>query len=297
MDFSFSKGVIRITGVSDFEPSRIFECGQCFRWNAQPDGSYIGVAGKKAARVRKEGGSVYLSGTPEDFNGFWREYFDLDREYAAIRDKFSGDGYLKQAAEFGAGIRILRQDRWEVLCSFIISQCNNIPRIKGIIERLCALYGEPLEFEGKTYYTFPEYDIIAGLEAKQLEPLSCGYRAPYIIGAARALRDGTLNFKELESEKTEEALKTLKKLDGVGDKVANCVLLFGLNKLDAFPVDVWMKRALAGNYPESFDPAAFGGYAGIAQQYIFYYARSKGMLGKTMITCECDSDGGGLQGK
>jgi N-glycosylase/DNA lyase len=181
---------------------------------------------------------------------------------------------MKRATDFGAGIRILRQDKWEALCSFIISQCNNIPRIKKIVETLCSTFGDPVELNGKTFYTFPSADRVASLEAEDLAPLRCGYRAPYIIDAARAVASGELNLEELSRKDFNTALKTLKSLNGVGDKVANCVILFGLCMLNAFPIDVWMKKAIKEHYGDGFDPKIFGDYAGIAQQYMFYYARS-----------------------
>ena len=267
---------VEITGVSDFVPERIFECGQCFRWNPRQDGSYTGVAGGRVARVRTECGRIYISGSEEDFESFWRGYFDMDSDYAGIRKQIAVDDYIAQAAEFGAGIRILRQDGWEELCSFIISQCNNIGRIKGIVERLCALYGEAVGFEGGTYRTFPSADTVAALDLEKLEPLRCGYRAPYILNAARAVASGELDLGELAKARPGEAKERLKRLNGVGDKVADCVLLFGLHKLDAFPADVWIKRAIREHYDRNFDPAVFGCYSGIAQQYIFYYMRSSG---------------------
>ncbi|MBQ9980347.1 MAG: DNA-3-methyladenine glycosylase 2 family protein [Oscillospiraceae bacterium] len=182
---------------------------------------------------------------------------------------------MKAACDFGKGIRILNQDSWEALCSFIISQCNNIPRIKGIINVLCEQWGKAIEFEGRRFYTFPGAEIIAALDESDLSPLRCGYRAEYIIKAARAVAGGEIDLEALKKCSDGEALSALKSLRGVGDKVANCVLLFGLHKLDSFPVDVWIRRTVREKYGRGFDPAAaFGQYAGIAQQYMFYYARS-----------------------
>jgi N-glycosylase/DNA lyase len=267
---------VEIAGIGDFDPVRIFECGQCFRWRAEGDGAYIGVAYGRVARVRYENGSLYISGTVEDVSAVWRGYFDLDRDYAEIRRRLSVDAYMARAAEHGAGIRILRQEPWEALCSFIISQCNNIPRITQIIETLCRLYGEPLVFEGRTYYAFPTAGSIARLTADNLVPLRCGYRAPYIINAARAVSSAALDLEALKNAPPEEALAALKRLDGVGDKVAHCALLFGLHKLDMFPVDTWVRKALSENYDGKLDIGLFSPYAGIAQQYIFYYARCGG---------------------
>jgi len=269
-------GEVEIQGVADFDLERIFECGQCFRWNACEDGSgsYFGVAKGLAARLRKVGNSVYISGTLEDFNTVWRDYFDLERDYSAIRKQLGIDDFTKEAIEFGAGIRILRQDRWEALCSFIISQCNNIPRIKKIISVLCSEFGEAIEFEGATFYTFPSTEKISVLSEEDLAPLRCGYRAAYIIGAAKAVANGEIDLDLLSRGSPADAQKKLKELRGIGNKVADCALLFGLNMLDAFPLDVWMKRAVAEHYGKGFDPSVFSPYAGIAQQYIFHYIRN-----------------------
>ena len=265
---------VEIKSPEDFDPVKIFECGQCFRWNADERGVYRGVALGKPAKVWSEGGSVYISGSMADFKNVWYDYFDLERDYAMARRELAVDDYTRAAADYGAGIRILRQDKWEALCSFIISQCNNIPRIKKIVETLCREFGDGLELDGERYYSFPKAEIIARLEEGDLAPLRCGYRAPYIIGAARAVASGELDLEALSHESFEAALKRLKSLNGIGDTVANCVILFGLCIPDAFPIDVWMKKALSAHYPKNFDPKVFGKNAGLAQQYIFYYARS-----------------------
>lgn len=265
---------VEITGLEDFDLQQTFDCGQCFRWNPSGDGAYIGVAFGRAACIRREGASVYLSGTAADFEGLWRDYFDFDRDYADIRRRVSIDGYMAEAAAFGSGIRILRQDPWEALCSFILSQCNNIPRIKQITEQLCRLFGEPVCLENNMYYSFPAAERLAGLTAEALVPCRCGYRADSVLEAARAVAEGRLDLNALSLGTPEEALEALKTLRGVGDKVASCVVLFGLHMLDAFPIDTWIKKVIDTRYGGTFDPAVFSPYAGIAQQYMFYYARS-----------------------
>jgi N-glycosylase/DNA lyase len=224
--------------------------------------------------VRCCNGSVFISGSIEDFETIWRSYFDLDREYVKIRQQFCVDNYMLHATTFGAGIRLLRQDKWEALCSFIISQNNNIPRIKAIIETLCREFGEIIIFKDKKYYTFPSAEKVAKLDVESLDPLRCGYRAKYIIGAAKAVADGSLRLEALSQSSLYTARTALKELKGVGDKVADCVMLFGLHMLDAFPVDVWIKRAIKDYYNSNFDPSVFSPYAGIAQQYIFFYIRN-----------------------
>ena len=268
-------GRVEVSGVSDFDPEKIFECGQCFRWRRQADGSYLGVAMGKAARVRREADRISISGSREEYEAVWRAYFDLDRDYGRARREISRNSFLQAAAEYGAGIRILRQDPWETLCSFLFSQCNHIPRIRQIVETLCSAFGDPVVFEGRTLCTFPGAERIAGLLPADLEVLRSGYRAPYILSAARAVAEGRLDFASLARGSTEEARQALMDLPGVGRKVADCVLLFGMGRTGAFPVDVWVKRAIAG-YGEGFDPSDFGENAGIAQQYMFYYERSGG---------------------
>ena len=265
---------ISVSGVCDFDLPRIFECGQCFRWNADENGVYTGVAFGRAARIERRGGEILISGSAEDFENIWRGYFDLGLDYAAIRQSLCINDYMCEATAFGAGIRILRQDMWEALCSFIISQCNNIPRIKKIIETLCRLYGSPFSALGGEFFSFPDAGTLAGLSPDDLAPLRCGYRAPYIISAARAVSEGRIDLDALSKGDPDTALRTLKTLNGVGDKVANCAVLFGLHMLDAFPVDVWMKKAIRNHCGPDFDPSVFSPYAGIAQQYMFYYERS-----------------------
>lgn len=274
MDVAEHAGKVIFRCDDDFDLEKIFECGQCFRWTSRGDGKYFGVAKGIAAEISKTGNEITITGDAAQFADVWHDYFDLGRNYAGIRRTLCIDDYMTRASDFGAGIRILDQDRWEALCSFIISQCNNIPRIRSIIETMCRLFGDELDFRGETYYSFPSAKKIAMLEADDLAPLRCGYRAPYIIGAARAVADGTLDLESTAQRPAAEALAELKKLNGVGDKVANCVILFGLRKLDAFPIDVWMKKAIAEHYPNGFSPTVFGEYAGIAQQYMFYYQRS-----------------------
>ncbi|MGE4484469.1 MAG: DNA-3-methyladenine glycosylase [Oscillospiraceae bacterium] len=279
-------GEVELFGLDDFDLQKIFECGQCFRWNRRDDGSYIGVAMGRAARLRRDGDSIFISGTAGDFENIWYDYFDFSRNYAEIRRIIATDDYMRRATEYGAGIRILNQDRWETLCSFIISQCNNIPRIKKIVEKLCALFGEPLDFCGDTYYTFPPAEKLAALNEADLSPLRSGYRAPYILGAARAVADGRLDLDALSGGSYADAMRELKLLSGIGDKVANCAILFSLRMKDAFPVDVHMKRAIAEHYGKSFDPRVFGDLAGVAQQYMFYYQRTKNVLDMRASACK-----------
>jgi len=264
---------IRLASKAELDIVKTFECGQCFRWNADESGVYYGVVRGVPAAVWEDGDDVLLRSAGEE--SMWRDYFDLERDYAEISRSFDGGDYLDACVEYGMGIRILRQEPWEALCSFIISQCNNIGRIKGIVERLCTAYGEKCELNGREFYSFPPAELIAGLDDDGLSMLRCGYRAPYILNAARALKNGQLDLDSLIDCDSQTAKKTLTALQGIGDKVANCVVLFGLYHMEAFPIDVWVKRALKEHFPKDFDPAVLGDYAGLAQQYIFYYIRNK----------------------
>jgi N-glycosylase/DNA lyase len=259
----------------ELDIEKTFECGQCFRWNADGAGGYTGVASGRAATLRREGDGVYID-APEGELPFWRYYFDLDEDYEAATRSVSVCEYLRECADYGAGIRILRQDKWEALCSFLISQCNNIPRIKAIVEALCALAGDEIRYRGETRYAFPTAEQVAALSPEALAPLRCGYRAPYLLSAARAVTAGEPDLEALAELPGPEARMELLRLRGVGGKVADCAVLFGLHRMDAFPVDTWMKKALKAHFPPDFDPASLGEYAGLAQQYIFYRARDEG---------------------
>ncbi len=253
-----------------FSLADTLDCGQAFRWEACPDGSFLGVAFGRVLRVRQEDKKIILYNTDfEAFESVWRGFFDLDRDYEYIRKILDADETLKKATDFAGGIRVLRQDPWECLCSFIISQNNNIPRIKGIINRLCESFGEPIS-DG--FYSFPSAERIASLTLEELAPLRAGFRAKYILDAAKRVASGQINFKKIETMKTDDAREELMKIYGVGEKVADCVLLFGLGRSEVIPKDVWIKRVLSelfgGALPDFAVP-----YAGIAQQYLFHYAR------------------------
>ena len=259
-----------LTSTTELSLNKTFECGQCFRWSADESGIYHGVASGKALSIREEDGRVLCDAVDADLP-FWRDYFDFGIDYCEMSKPFTEPPYLKKCADFGQGIRILRQEPWEALVSFIISQCNNIPRIKKIISTLCVTYGEELSCG---LFTFPSAKVLAALEEKDLAPLRCGYRAEYILCAARAVAGGELCFDKLSRLSSEEAFTEIRRMRGIGDKVANCFMLYGLHRMDRFPIDVWMKRALERHFPNDYDPKVLGPYAGLAQQYIFYYART-----------------------
>ncbi|MCL1828931.1 MAG: DNA-3-methyladenine glycosylase 2 family protein [Oscillospiraceae bacterium] len=269
-----TRPAVRLAKADEFDPEKTFECGQCFRWSRTADGVYTGVAFGRAASVWAEGETVFTDAGEDEVRALWSDYFDLKTDYKAINKEFTHSDFLRTCAEYGRGIRILNQDFWETLCSFIISQCNNIPRIKKIILTLCENFGEPVLKNGETLYTFPAAETVARLGPDDLEVLKCGYRAEYISKAARFCSNSAGDTAALRNKDAREAVRELMKLRGVGEKVANCVALFGLGKKDAFPVDVWMRRALEEFFPPGFDPLSLGPYAGLAQQYIYHYART-----------------------
>jgi N-glycosylase/DNA lyase len=246
-------------------------CGQCFRWEEQPDGSFFGITGKYPLHIAQDGDKILFFDTDEEtFHTVWEPYFDFQTDYEAIRQFLSYHPALRRAEEVAGGIYILRQDPWETLCSFIFSQNNNIPRIKGIIDRFCKAFGEPI---APGVFSFPTPERVAILSLEDLAPIRAGFRAKYILDAAKKVSSGEVNLKQIESENLEEAELHLRKIYGIGPKVAQCILLYGFHKQDAFPVDTWMKKALKAYYPNGF-PKRARRYAGVAQQYLFHYIRT-----------------------
>ncbi len=260
-----------------FDIKQTFECGQCFRWKETPEGGFTGIAGKRELTVTQDEGKVTLKYISDDDTAFWEDYFDLNTDYGAFIERFSADETLKKATKCSSGIRILKQEPFETLLSFIISQNNNIPRISGIIGRLCENFGEKLPGGG---YAFPEAKALKGITEEDLAPLRAGFRAKYIRDAVEKVNGGEVCFEEINSLNLIEAREKLKLIKGVGDKVADCVLLFAFHKLDAFPKDVWVKRIMSEFYPEGL-PECVKGAEGIAQQYLFHYVRNHGGLKET----------------
>lgn len=288
------KKVVR-SHVKDFCLEHIFECGQAFRFEPQADGSYTGIAGGNIANLRFDvdepggcEGTLTLSNVSErEYETFWKGYLDLERDYGAIKAYLSGhDPVIRRAIAAGEGIRILRQDKWETLLSFIISQNNNIPRIKKCIEALCREFGSLAgEYEGRAYYAFPEPETLAALEPEDLANCRLGYRAKYLVETARKVaRDGRerLEWTGNPACSPREAFEYVTEFCGVGPKVANCILLFSMGRYDSFPVDVWVKKVMKELYglesPKeigAFAQKTFGRYGGFAQQYLFYYIRER----------------------
>ena len=256
----------------DFNLAQTLDCGQCFRWNSQTDGSYLGVVGRHLLQIWQLPDHLVFCGEDADFlEHTLPRYLGLDEDYPSIRVLLSRDPVLQKAISYAPGIRILRQDSWEALCSFIISQNNNIKRIKGIIERLCHLLGQPIGDSG--FFSFPTPEKLAGVTAEQLAPLRCGFRARYLIDAAQKVCSGQVRLDAIPSMPLEEARRELMQICGVGPKVADCVLLFGFHRLECCPMDVWMKRVFAVLYPNGL-PDCARDFVGIAQQYLFHYART-----------------------
>ena len=279
-----------IKDCKSFELKDIFECGQCFRWNIEKDGSYTGVVGKNVLNVRKQESNILITGECSGrIDDECIKYFDLDRDYEKIKDKLSSvDDNLKKSIEYGKGIRILNQDLWEMIISFIISANNNIPRIKGIIERMCKKYGEEIIFNEKSYYTFPTPERLREASIEDLRNLGMGFRDKYIYETTKMINDKKVDLDELKQmNNTIEIRNKLLTLSGVGPKVADCILLFStLSRFDVFPIDVWVRRVMNDLYIhneieanvskkqiEKIAKEKFGDLEGIAQQYLFYWKR------------------------
>ncbi|MBQ2093061.1 MAG: DNA-3-methyladenine glycosylase 2 family protein [Ruminococcus sp.] len=265
-----SENFILIPDVRDLDLEQTLDCGQSFRWTKQDDGSFSGVAFGKYVNISLDGTDMVIKNAAPEDEKIWREYFDLELDYGKIRGDISKlHPVLEEAARYAPGIRILRQEPYEALCTFIISQNNNIKRIKGIVARLCESFGDEIE-EG--VYTFPTAERLAELTPDDLAPLRAGFRNRYIIDSAKKVASGEVDLELCKTADYEAARAELMKITGVGVKVADCTLLFGMHRVEAFPVDVWMKRAMEKLFP-GMSANDFGEYAGIAQQYIFHYSR------------------------
>ncbi len=264
-------GYIAVEGIDNLDLRQTLDCGQSFRWTENADGSFNGIAYGRKVKVRLEGDILYIeNSTCADFENIWKNYFDLDLDYGKIRDEIKKiHPVLSEAAEYASGIRILRQEPYEALCTFIISQNNNIKRIKGIVQRLCECFGEEIS-EGA--YAFPTPQKMAELTVDSLAPLRAGFRSRYLIDAAQKVSHGEVDLESCRTLEYDKARAELMKITGVGVKVADCTLLFGMHRVEAFPIDVWMKRAMEKLFP-NMCAEDFGEYAGIAQQYIFHYSR------------------------
>ncbi|MCL2813085.1 MAG: DNA-3-methyladenine glycosylase [Oscillospiraceae bacterium] len=276
MDIYSSGDKTIIENMENFDFADIFGCGQCFRFNQTGGGEFSGVARGKHLRVSQKGGKITFWTSPEDFEHVWREFFDIDRDYKKILQELGRDETLKKASDFCPGIRILKQEPFECLISFIISQNNNIPRIKKIIESLCENFGEKIDLGGKVFHAFPTAETLAGLTLAELDVIKSGFRAKYISNAAKKAASGEIDLEAVCQMDASRGGEYLRQLKGVGEKVSACVLLFAYGKLEAFPVDVWIKRVMEKYYGGVGCERIFGEYAGLANAYLFYYEREKG---------------------
>ena len=275
-----TEGGILLQKFEDFDLRHTFDCGQCFRFHEEADGVFCGVAFGRMAVLSQKGDSVLIENVDlEAFEKDWSRFLDCGRDYAKIKRTLGCEPVMREAISHGYGIRILRQDFFECLLSFILSQQNNIPKIKKAVEAFSERFGTRREYRGRSYYTFPAAEQVKNLKAQDLAFLKIGYRDKYIVDAIRKVNSGLVCREELLSLPYEQAKKSLMQINGVGQKVADCVLLFSCGRFDAFPVDTWMKKAMLSLYgvKEKEIPAysgkKFGAYSGFAQQYLFYYAR------------------------
>lgn len=275
-----------------FELKHIFDCGQCFRWKENEDGSYTGIFRENVINVKTENDKIIFQGicqNDKNIKEVCTQYFDLNRDYESIKNKLSKiDEYMEESIKFGYGIRILNQDLWETIISFIISANNNIPRIKGIIERISCKYGKKIIYNEKEYYTFPTPEELSKASVEDLRNLGLGFRDVRVYATTQIIVNKEVDLEQLKEEKDFQKIReTLLTLPGVGPKVADCILLFSeLKRWEAFPIDVWVRRVMNELYIkneneekvnkkliEDIAHKKFGNLAGIAQQYLFFWKR------------------------
>lgn len=275
--------------AKSFEPNHVFDCGQCFRWEKQRDGSYTGIFNNNVLNVNKIDNDIIFKGICENnIKEVCTEYFDLARNYEDIKLELSKvDDNLKKSIDYGEGIRILNQDLWETIISFIISANNNIPRIKGIINRLSEKFGSKIEWNGDTYYTFPTVQQLARASVQDLRSLGLGFRDVRVYETTKMILNKEVDLDKMYEEDTSKVKESLLTLSGVGPKVADCILLFSkLKRFDVFPIDVWVRRVMNELYIKNEDETKvskkeienlakekYGNLEGIAQQYLFYWKR------------------------
>lgn len=291
MEIEFLKDKTCIRDLEEFNPKDIFTCGQAFRWYEEDDGSYTFVTNKKVANAKRENENIILSGVnEEDFLNIFYNYFDLNRDYKKVMEELSIDETLKKAVDYGRGIRILNQDKFETIISFIISANNQIPRIKNSIEKISKMYGEFIGSDAnREYYSFPSVDALSRAKPEDLREFArVGFRDKRIVEASQMINRGEVDIDRISEMELEDARKYLQLLPGVGPKVADCILLFAYDRVESFPVDVWIKRVMEELYIHEETKKTeiatrgrevFGKNAGFANQYLFYYGREN-KLGK-----------------
>lgn len=292
MDFKeviFEDNKVILEGVKNFNIKQILECGQCFRWEKKSELDYIVIAYGRVIEVVQDGDKVtILNSNKEDFNNIWLTYFDLERDYSKIKEELSKDEILKKSVDFGYGIRLLNQDPFELVISFIISARNSIPSIKKTIKKISERWGEKIEYNGEVFYTFPTPEMLKDVTEDEIRETGASFRSKYIVDTVYRINedlensDGIYNLDRITSLTDDECHVALQEFKGVGAKVADCIMLFSMSKYSAFPVDVWVKRAMMHFYNAEegslnkiriFARDKFKGLSGFAQQYLFYYAR------------------------
>lgn len=289
---------IKIEGVKNFKLKQTFECGQCFRFEKISDTNYITVAFERVIEVKEDGDNIIIYNSNEkDVKEIWIKYFDLERDYTSIKEELSKDDLLRKSVEFGSGIRLLNQDPFEILISFIVSARNSIPSIMKTINKMSTKWGTEIEYKGNIYYAFPTIEQISKATLEEIQETGASFRSKYIIDtivnvyrSKMALKNDSKEYEELKKFdldyikklNEDECHTALQEFKGVGAKVADCIMLFSMEKYSAFPVDVWVKRAMVYFYGAEdaslnkiriFGRNKFGKLSGFAQQYLFYYAR------------------------
>ena len=307
LDIECFNDKIVIRNTRDFNIKQIFESGQCFRWKKEKENSYIGVAFGKVIEVCQDGNTITVYNTnEEDFKNIWFKYFDLDRDYSSIKNKLSKDNLLKTAVEYGYGIRLLNQEPFEIVISFIISARNSIPVISKTIDNISEKYGKKLEYKGKVYYAFPTIEELSKATLEEIQSIGGSFRSKYIVDTTNKIyrcnlaKAGKLDepkeainellekydLEKIKNMSDDECHKALQEFMGIGAKVSDCIMLFSMGKYSAFPVDIWVKRAMMHFYGAAdaslnkiriFGRERFEEVSGFAQQYLFYYARENGI--------------------
>ncbi|MBQ2932759.1 MAG: DNA-3-methyladenine glycosylase 2 family protein [Clostridia bacterium] len=269
--------MINLYSIDHFSLEQTFDCGQCFRFEKDENGVFYGVVANNAVKAYYHTPETICLESSNPDPDFWNNYLNFSCNYADVEKQLSNDKKLLPCIKAGQGIRILRQDLWETIVSFIISANNNIPRIKKIINKLCELYGEKIEFDSKVFFGFPSAETLAKLELSDLSEIRAGFRDKYILDAAKKVVSKEVDLERLPNLENTAAKAELMKIKGVGTKVADCILLFSLGRHNVFPLDVWTKRILTELYGveekamPDFVEKTYGNNAGIAQQYLYYY--------------------------
>ena len=282
-DVSYDENKVIIQGVKNFNIKQVLECGQCFRWEKVGELNYIGVAFGKVIEVLQEDDNVTLFNTSkEDFESIWKHYFDFENDYSQIKEGLANDDILSKSVEYGYGIRLLNQEHFELLISFIISARNSIPSIMKTIKKISERWGNAIEYKGNTYYTFPTPSQLKGVTEDEIRETGASFRSKYIVDTVNKVNEDIEILDRISKLSDDECHTALQEFKGVGAKVADCIMLFSMGKTSAFPVDVWVKRAMMYFYNAEegslnkiriFARNKFGKLSGYAQQYLFYYAR------------------------